>query len=177
MADKEVAGLTRAAADDVNAERLSRGAAGDEVSTIMSSNSERSASASMMRIRVGVVSPRARAQRFEVTEADLNMYAVITGRSPTDEERLNALHPEAAEPAAADADTDVAVADQPGARRRGWSPGLLGAHLRGACPAGTVVQARRAPVPVGTWVRRLSGEARSLMQEARARLGAMRRAG
>ena len=142
-----------------------------------SNNSERSSSSSspssMMRIRVGVVSPRAKAQRFEVTEADLNMYAVITGRTPTDEERLNALCPEAAAAGTAEA----AVVTDEAKARRGWSPGLLGAHLRGACPVSTVVPARRAPEPIGTWVRRLSGEARSLMQEARARLGAMRRAG
>lgn len=108
---------------------------------------------------------RVRGQRLEITSADLNIYAVITGRAPSTEERERALtwgetdpmHAEIAATAAA----ATAVALQP---LRPWSV-ALSARLRELWFNG--ISIRRSTRPqLNLWARRLSGA----LHDARQRL-------
>lgn len=105
-------------------------------------------------------------QRWEVTESDLSMYALITGRAPTDAERLAAL-------------TGVDAHGDPVGRsrsnrlttdltERGWSPSVFYAYLRDFCYQGFHLTMSRPHV--ATWVRSVSIEARRRLQETQARL-------
>jgi len=106
-------------------------------------------------------------QRWEVTESDLSMYTLITGRAPTDAERLAAL-------------TGVDVHGDPVGRRsrsngrttdlteRGWSPSVFYAYLRDFCYQG--IHLTMSKPQVATWVRSVSIEARRRLQETQARL-------
>ena len=133
---------------------------------------------------------RRRSDRWEVTEADLNMYALITGRAPTEAERLAALSGIPSEATAlrdAGAGTGgtssalggiasrllsrtrpTASADRPG-----WSPAFLYACLRDVYYFGAHLTQLRVTRPqVSAWVRHLSTEARRRLQETQARLTA-----
>ena len=118
-------------------------------------------------------------QRWEVTEADLNMYGLIVGRAPSDAERVAALTPV---PNEATALRD-AGAGRGGSgsfmrwRGRGshgdvptWSPSVMFAYLRGVYYFSTNLSGPQ----VSAWVRHVSTEARRRLQETQARLAAPR---
>lgn len=110
-------------------------------------------------------------QCWEVTEADLNMYAMIVGRSPSDAEKVEALTKARRRQERADA----RAAEELERRPQGplWSPVVLCDYLRGLC-VGTVQLRIGGPVFSG-WVRNLSMQARQRLQETQARLAAPRR--
>ena len=104
---------------------------------------------------------RVRGQRLEITSADLNMYTVITGRSPSREERERALTWGEADPMHADI---AAAAALPMHALRPWHPDSLSMRLRDIWFNGITV---RAPRPqLNTWARRLS----AALQQAHRRL-------
>src|SRR5688500_8107162 len=129
----------------------------------------------------GVVRKRRRSdQRWEVTEADLNMYALITGRAPSEAERVAALtgiseeERKLREAGAGHGGTIGAMAsrlmsrsrpdedealDAPG---RTWSSAVLFAYLRdGVCYfSANLAQLRVSRPQVSAWVRHVSMEAR-----------------
>lgn len=105
-------------------------------------------------------------QCWEVTEADLNMYAMIVGRVPSDAEKVEALTRARRRQELADA----RAAEQLQRRPQGpaWSPLVLCDYLRAIC-VGTVQLRIGGPVFSG-WVRHLSMQARLRLQETQARL-------
>ena len=108
-------------------------------------------------------------QQWEVTDADLNMYAMITGRAPSEAERLAAL-------TGVDADGNPIPRRSTGRRYveetqlagRAWSPAVMFTYLRGLC-VGTIQLRVGGPQFTG-WVRHLSTQARQRIQETQARL-------
>ena len=129
-------------------------------------------------------------QRWEVTEADLNMYALITGRAPSDAERVAALTGVPNEETAvleAGAGTGGVMGgvignvasrflsrsrpehdDDAGAN---WSPAALYGYLKGVYYFGAHLTQLRVTRPqVSAWVRHVSIEARRRLQETQARL-------
>ena len=118
-------------------------------------------------------------QRWEVTEADLNMYGLIVGRAPTEAEKVAALSPVPNEATALrDAGAGrggFAVFPRWGERVRNgdgssWSPGVMFSYLRDVYYFGTSLTGPQ----VSAWVRQMSGEARRRLQETQARLAAPR---
>jgi hypothetical protein len=109
-------------------------------------------------------------QRLEVTEADLNMYAMIVGRAPpTDAEKVAALA--LAKELAAQAEARAAEeAERPSGPP--WSPVVLCNYLRAFC-AGTM-QLRVGGPQFSGWVRSLSIQARLRLQETQARFAGTR---
>jgi hypothetical protein len=109
-------------------------------------------------------------QRLEVTEADLNMYAMIVGRAPpTDAEKVAALA--LAKELAAQAEARAAQeAERPSGPA--WSPMVLCNYLHGLC-VGTV-QLRVGGPQFSGWVRHLSMQARQRLQESQARFAGTR---
>ena len=117
-------------------------------------------------------------QRWEVTEADLNMYGLIVGRAPSEAERVAALTPV---PNEATALRD-AGAGRGGMMRRGqwaargggdgptWSPTVMFSYLRDVYYFSTNLTAPQ----VTAWVRHVSTEARRRLQETQARLASAR---
>lgn len=121
-------------------------------------------------------------QRWEVTEADLNMYGLIVGRPPTEAEKVAALTPV---PNEATALRDAGAGqDGGGFPRRGrqasesggtWSPAVMFAYLREVYSfSANLTQVRLTGPQVSAWVRQMSGEARRRLQETQARLAAPR---
>ena len=123
--------------------------------------------------------PRRSDQRWEVTEADLNMYGLIVGRAPSDAERVAALTPVPNEATA----LHDAGAGRGGSgsfmrwRGRGghgdvptWSPSVMFAYLRDVYHFSTNLSGPQ----VSAWVRHVSTEARRRLQETQARLAAPR---
>jgi hypothetical protein len=127
--------------------------------------------------------PRARRrsdQRWQVTEADLNMYGLIVGRAPSESERVAALTPV---PNEATALRD-AGAGRGGMMRWGqwnarggagaegptWSPSVMFSYLRDVYYFSTNLTAPQ----VTAWVRHVSTEARRRLQETQARLASAR---
>ena len=115
-------------------------------------------------------------QRWEVTEADLNMYALITGRAPSDSERLAALTGLTADGNPIGPSrrcrtngrtTDLA--------ERTWSPSVFYGYLRDFCYQG--IHLTMSKPHVAAWVRNVSIDARRRLQETQARLVARRKAG
>lgn len=113
-------------------------------------------------------------QRWEVTEADLNMFALITGRSPSESERLAAL---------TGVDASGNPLPRPRRRSRGndrttdlaertWSPSVFYGYLRDFCYQG--IHLTMSKPHVTAWVRNVSTEARRRLQETQARLAAPR---
>ena len=95
--------------------------------------------------------PRVRGQRLEITSADLSMYAVITGRAPSREERERALTWGEHDPLHAEI---AAAAALPMQALRPWHPVSLSLRLRDIWFNGITV---RSPGPqLNTWARRLS---------------------
>lgn len=124
--------------------------------------------------------PRRRSdQRWEVTEADLNMYGLIVGRAPTEAEKVAALTPVPSE-ATALRDAGAGHGGSDGVFRwnaRGdhpngsnWSPAVMFAYLRDVYYFG----ANLSGPQVSAWVRQVSTEARRRLQETHARLGSPR---
>ena len=124
--------------------------------------------------------PRSRRsdQRWEVTEADLNMYGLIVGRAPTEAEKVAALTPVPSDATALrDAGAGRAFPSFPrwgrsqnGDGRGGWSPAVMFEYLRGVYHFG----ANLSGPQVSAWVRQMSSEARRRLQETQARLAAPR---
>jgi hypothetical protein len=109
-------------------------------------------------------------QCWEVTEADLNMYGMIVGRSPSDAEKLEALTRARRRQEAADARAMELTGRRPAGSA--WSPMVLCDYLRGVCE-GTVPFRFGGPV-ISAWVRNLSMRARLRLQETQARLTSAR---
>ena len=105
-------------------------------------------------------------QCWEVTEADLNMYAMIVGRVPSDSEKVEALMKARQRQERADARAAEELSRRP--QGPAWSPLVLCDYLRGLC-TGTVQLRIGGPVFSG-WVRNLSMQARLRLQETQARL-------
>ena len=105
-------------------------------------------------------------QNWEVTEADLNMYAMIIGRPQSDAEKLEAMQ-------LARRKQELREArDAENAERRdlgpSWSPAVLCSYLRGIC-VGTI-QLRVGGPQFSGWVRHLSMQARQRVLETQVRL-------
>lgn len=109
-------------------------------------------------------------QRWEVTEADLNMYGMIVGRAPSDTEKVEAMR-RAREQAEMREAREAEEADRRGGGPS-WSPMVLCGYLRGIC-VGTVRLNVGGPQFTG-WVRHLSAQARLRLQETQARLAGPR---
>jgi hypothetical protein len=125
--------------------------------------------APVTRALTGARRPRRSDQRWEVTNADINMYAMIVGRAPSEAERLAAL-------TGVDADGNPIPRPSPERRDedtrlagRSWSPAVMFTYLRGLC-VGTI-ELRGGPQFSG-WVRQLSMQARQRIQETQVRLAA-----
>jgi hypothetical protein len=120
--------------------------------------------------------PRRRSdQRWEVTQADLNMYGLIVGRVPSEAERVAALTP---------LPNEATALRDAGAGRGGsgaflrwrdrshhgdaptWSPTVMFAYLRDVYHFGAHITGPH----VSAWVRHVSTEARRRLQETQARL-------
>ena len=109
-------------------------------------------------------------QNWEVTEADLNMYGMIIGRTPSDAEKVEAIR-------LARRNAEMReIRDAEDAERRAlgpsWSPAVLCSYLRGIC-VGTI-QLRVGGPQFSGWVRHLSMQARVRLQETQARLAGPR---
>ena len=114
-------------------------------------------------------------QRWEVTEADLNMYTLIVGRAPSEAERVAALTP---------VPNEATALRDAGAGRGGsgaflrwrerahygdaptWSPAVMFSYLRDVYHFG----AQLTGPHFSAWVRQVSTEARRRLQETQARL-------
>ena len=109
-------------------------------------------------------------QCWEVTEADLNMYAMIVGRVPSDAEKVEALTRARRRQERA----DELAAEQLQRRPQGpmWSPVVLCDYLRGICTG--AVQLRIGGPVFSGWVRHVSSRARQRLQETQARLTSAR---
>jgi hypothetical protein len=107
-------------------------------------------------------------QCWEVTEADLNMYAMIVGRVPSDAEKIEALT--RARQRQERADARAAEESRRRAQGPAWSPVVLCDYLRGLCAGGT--QVRIGGPVISGWVRHLSMRAKLRLQETQARLTA-----
>jgi len=104
---------------------------------------------------------RVRGQRLEITSADLSMYALITGRRPSTEERTRALAWGENDPLHAEI---AAAAALPIQSLRPWHPAALSLRLRDLWFNGLSF---RSPRPhLNRWARRLSGA----LHDARQRL-------
>jgi hypothetical protein len=122
--------------------------------------------APVTRALTGARRPRRSDQRWEVTDADINMYAMITGRAPSEAERLAALTGVDADGNPVRRRADRRDDDTPLAGRT-WSPAVMFTYLRGLCVGS--IELRGAPQFSG-WVRQLSMQARQRIQETQARL-------
>lgn len=138
----------------------------------------------------GVARRRRSDQRWEVTQADLNMYTLITGRAPSEAERVAALtgiseeERKLREAGAGHGGTIGGMASRLMSRSRpdedeadiapgrNWSSAVLFAYLRdGVCYfSANLAQLRVTRPQVSAWVRHLSTEARRRLQETQARL-------
>ncbi len=108
---------------------------------------------------------KVRAPRMQVTQADLDMYAVIVGRTPTLEEQTQALNPpEEVEETAEQQQVMESEASAPWLPS--WSPVVLRSYLRGFSGGFKVNRPH-----IASWVYRVSAEARKRLQESQARLG------
>jgi hypothetical protein len=105
-------------------------------------------------------------QNWEVTEADLNMYAMIVGRPQSDAEKVAAMQLARQK----QEERDAREAEEAEWRQLGpsWSPTVLCAYLRGIC-VGTI-QFRVGGPQFSGWVRQLSMQARQRLQETQVRL-------
>lgn len=110
--------------------------------------------------------------KLTVTQADLDMYGIIVGRTVTPEEQLHAL--ELPEPNGGDTDggaesSGAYALEQRGSVRAGnWSPIVLCAHLRNFCAVGISMTINRPQLTA--WARAFSTEARKRLSESHARL-------
>lgn len=105
-------------------------------------------------------------QSWEVTEADLNMYGMIIGRTPSDAEKVAAIQlaRQKAE------EREIREAEEAERRSAGpsWSPSVLCSYLHGIC-VGTI-QLRVGGPQFSGWVRHLSMRAHQRLLETQARL-------
>ena len=122
--------------------------------------------APVTRVLGGTRKRRKSDQRWEVTEADLNMYGMIVGRTPSDAEKVEAIQ-RAREIAARRDERETEIAQRRSAGPA-WSPSVLCSYLRDIC-AGTA-QLRVGGPQFSGWVRYLSTQARQRLQETQARL-------
>lgn len=105
-------------------------------------------------------------QSWEVTEADLNMYGMIIGRTPSDAEKVAAI--QLARQNAEEREIREAEEAERKALGASWSPAVLCSYLRGIC-VGTI-QFRVGGPQFSGWVRTLSMQARQRLLETQARL-------
>ena len=108
---------------------------------------------------------QAEGARWEVTQADLNMYRVITGREASAESPADATKDDEIT-AAAEALDDRAECALSAPARRAWSPVTFYATLRSFCAARSTARPQ-----IAEWVRRMSSEARRRLRETQARIG------
>ena len=106
--------------------------------------------------------------RWEVTQADLNMYRVITGREANADEAADVSKADELT-TAADAVDDRAECGLAVPARRTWSPVTFYASLRRFCAAQSNLRVARPKI--ANWVRRVSSEARRRLQETGTRIG------
>lgn len=105
---------------------------------------------------------RVRGQRLAITSADLTMYAVITGRRPSTEERERALTWGETDPLHAEI---AAAAALPIQTLRPWHPAAVSLRLRDLWFNGLTL---RSPRPhLNLWARRLSGALHDARQRCR----------
>ena len=109
---------------------------------------------------------RSSEQSWEVTEADLNMYAMITGRAQSDAEKLEAMQLARRKQELREA-REAEEAERK-ALGPSWSPAVMFSSLRGIC-VGTV-QFRVGGPQFSGWVRYLSVQARQRLLETQVRL-------
>lgn len=105
-------------------------------------------------------------QSWEVTEADLNMYAMIIGRPQSDAEKLEAMQLARRKQELREA-REAEDAERK-ALGPSWSPAVLCSYLRGIC-VGTTHLRVGGPQFSG-WVRHLSMRARQRLLETQVRL-------
>ena len=105
---------------------------------------------------------RVRGQRLEITSADLTMYAVITGRRPSSEERERALTWGETDPMHAEI---AAAAALPIQALRPWHPAALSMRLRDLWFNGFTFRSSRPQINL--WARRLSGALHDARQRFR----------
>ena len=103
---------------------------------------------------------------WEVTEADLNMYAMIVGRPQSDAEKIEAMQLARRKQELREA-REAEEADRR-ALGPSWSPAVMFSYLRGVC-VGTI-QFRVGGPQFSGWVRALSMQARQRLQETQVRL-------
>lgn len=105
---------------------------------------------------------RVRGQRLEITSADLTMYAVITGRRPSSEERERALTWGETDPMHAEI---AAAAALPIQALRPWRPAAMSTRLRELWFNGIAFRSSRPRINL--WARRLSGALHDARQRFR----------
>lgn len=105
---------------------------------------------------------RVRGQRLEITPADLTMYAVITGRRPSSEERERALTWGESDPMHAEI---AAAAALPIQALRSWRPAAMSTRLRELWFNGIPFRSSRPQINL--WARRLSGALHDARQRFR----------
>ena len=105
---------------------------------------------------------RVRGQRLEITSADLTMYAVITGRRPSTEERERALTWGETDPLHAEI---AAAAALPIQALRPWHPAALSMRLRDLWFNGITLRSSRPQINLSA--RRLSGALHDARQRFR----------
>jgi hypothetical protein len=116
---------------------------------------------------LGAASKKRRSdQSWEVTEADLNMYGFIVGRTPSDAEKVQAI--QRARQLAAEREIREAEAAARKAQGPAWSPTVLCSYLRGLCNG--AVELRVGGPQFSGWIRQLSMQARQRLQETQTRL-------
>ena len=123
--------------------------------------------APVSRALAGVRKKRRSDQSWEVTEADLNMYGMIIGRTPSDAEKVEAIQLARRKAELREA-RDAEEAEWRKTVGTGWSPAVLCSYLRGIC-VGTI-QFRVGGPQFSGWVRQLSMQARQRLQETQIRL-------
>ena len=116
---------------------------------------------------LGTASKKRRSdQSWEVTEADLNMYGLIVGRTPSDAEKVQAI--QLARRIAAE--RELREAEAAAARKPtgpAWSPAVLCSYLNRICTG--AAELRIGGPQFSGWVRNLSVQARQRLQESQAR--------
>ena len=109
-------------------------------------------------------------QSWEVTEADLNMYAMIIGRPQSDAEKLEAMQLARRKQELREA----REAEEAECKALGpaWSPVVLCSYLRGICSG--AIQLRVGGPHFSGWVQHLSMQARQRLLETQVRLTSTR---
>jgi hypothetical protein len=174
--DGEVSGDETATAVAEETARASALGSADDAPAPAGAARPRAGKAVAVPVTRAIGGPRRRSdQRWEVTQADLNMYGLIVGRVPSEAERVAALTP---------LPNEATALRDAGAGRGGsgaflrwrdrshhgdaptWSPTVMFAYLRDVYHFGAHITGPH----VSAWVRHVSTEARRRLQETQARL-------